>query len=348
MCESCRAKIETISYLKEVFMIAPVTAKAVRRATRKLPLSPEDQGHLSAFEILLDRVRDRTRSVALHYQNGCYLAGRAGSGKSYSVCECLKSMNVPYAYRNARMSPLGLWCFIEEHPEHVCVIDDIPTLFENKQALQVLMAALGGEPGEPRTMTYTIKDKGERKSFQFNGGIIAISNLPLNRDPLADAVASRVVVLEHEPSDQMIAAFMRCQAIQGFEGMSPEECMEVVEFVIDETRAADHRLDLRHMKKAWQDFRQDKDGKARRPWRELVRTSLQKTFKPDASPVRRVDEQARLREIAQDLYKRFPDDKPSRDEQWRLLTNKSPDTLCRRFSAGPNRYRAGGAAFGTG
>jgi hypothetical protein len=317
-------------------MIAPVTAKAVRRATRKLPLSPEDHGHLAAFDILFDLVRDRTRGVALHYQNGCYLAGRAGSGKSYTVCECLKSMNVPHAYRNARMSPLGLWCFLEEHPEHVCVIDDIPSLFESKQALQVLMAALGGEPGEPRTMTYTIKAKDERKSFQFSGGIIAISNLPLSRDPLADAVASRVVVLEHNPSDEMIAAFMRDQATEGYEDMSPEKCLEVVEFVIDETRAADHRLDLRHMKKAWQDFRQDKDGRARRPWQELVRTSLQKAFRPDASPVRRVDEQARLREIAEDLYRRFPDNKQSRDEQWQLLTNKSPDTLyrqCRKLRA---------------
>ena len=312
-------------------MVAPATANAVRRATRRLSLSPEDRGHLAAFDMLLDRVRDRTCSVAEHYQNGCYLAGRAGTGKSFTVLEHLKMMDVLFEYRNARMSPLGLWCFLEEHPEHTCVIDDIPTLFDSKQALQILMAALGGEPGKPRTMTYTIKDKNERKSFEFSGGIIAISNLPLSRDPLADAVASRVVVLEHEPTDEMIAAFMRYQAIQGYEDMSPGECLEVVEFVIDETRAADHRLDLRNMTKAWQDFRQDKDGRTRRPWQELVRTSLQKTFKPDALPVRRVDEQARLREIAQDLYKRFPDDKKSRDEQWWLLTKKSPDTLYRQW-----------------
>lgn len=108
---------------------------------------------------------------------------------------------------------MGLWCLLEEHPEHTVVLDDISTLFNEVSALQILMAALGGNPGQSRTITYTTKDKHERKSFEFTGGIIAISNVPLRRDPLADAVASRVVSLEHEPSDEMIAAFMRKQAL---------------------------------------------------------------------------------------------------------------------------------------
>lgn len=56
--------------------------------------------------------------------------------------------------------------------------------------------------------------------FEFSGGIIAISNLPLSRDPVADAVASRVRPLEHEPTDEMIAAFMREQALNGFSDMT--------------------------------------------------------------------------------------------------------------------------------
>lgn len=218
---------------------------SVRTSTQAFALSDEDSQHLQQFQRLLDRVRDRTRGVAEGYQNGVYLAGGAGSAKTYTVRETLDALQRPYAYRNARMSAMGLWAFLKEHPEHTCVLDDIPALFDQRQALQILMAAMGGELGKPRPVTYTIKDKHERKSFLFKGGIIAISNLPLRRDPLADAVASRAVVLEHEPSDQMLAAFMRHRAIQGFEDLSPAECLEVVEFVIAETRAADYRLDLR-------------------------------------------------------------------------------------------------------
>lgn len=306
-------------------MIAPINT-----LTQALALSTEDSQYLQQFQRQLDRIRDRTRGVAEGYQNGVYLAGRAGSAKTYTVRQTLEALKQPFAYRNARMSAAGLWAFLEEHPEHTCVLDDIPALFDQRQALQILLAAMGGELGKPRPVTYTIKDKHERKSCMFNGGIIAISNLPLRRDPLADAVASRVVVLEHEPSDEMITAFMRHRAIQGYKDLSPAECLEVVEFVISETQSADYRLDLRHMTKAWQDFRLDKHGKALRPWKELVQSSLKRVFtQNEVTPVRRADEQADQRQIALELFKRFPNDKRSRDEQWHAFTGKAPDSLYR-------------------
>lgn len=204
----------------------------INQADRTLALDEADQAHLDEFESMLDLIRDRTRSVAEGYQVGAYLVGRPGSSKTYTVKETLERLDAPWAYRNSRMSPMGLYALLEEHPEHTVVLDDIHTLFGQDAALQILMAALGGRPGQARTVTYTTKD--ERKSFEFTGGIIAISNLPLGRDPLADAVASRVARLEHEPSDEMIAAFMRAQALKGFEDVTPEACLEVVEFVIAE------------------------------------------------------------------------------------------------------------------
>jgi len=310
-------------------MIAVLPGKAPKEDAWSLTLCAEDQRHLGEFHRILDRVRDRTRSVAARYQNGCYMVGRAGSGKTHTVLETLKKLNMPYACRNARMSGPGLFAFLEEHPEHTCVLDDIPALFDQRQALQIIMAAMGGEPGKPRTMTYTIKSKHERKSFEFSGGIIAISNLPLRRDPLADAVASRAVLLEHEPSDEMLAAFMRAQALRGFEDMTAIECVEVVEFVIAEARASDYRLDLRCMMKAWQDFRQHKHGEALRPWQELVTTSMKRISKADALPMRRADEQARLRDIALELFRRFPKERNHREEEWQTLTGKSSDALYR-------------------
>lgn len=261
-------------------MIALSTARAVNKATGKFALSDDDQRHLIEFEKLLDRVRDRTRAVAERYHVGCYLVGRAGASKTFTVLETLKLLNTPYVYRNSRMSPLGLYLFLEEHPDHTCVIDDIPALMDQRQSLQIIMAALGGEPGQPRPVTYTTKNKNEHnKSFYFAGGLIAISNVPLRRDPLADAVASRIVVLEHEPSDEMIAAFMRAQAFNGYEDMSPQECLNVVEFVIAKARASDYRVDLRAMKKAYQDYRFAKHGKAISSWQELVVTSLKQMFR---------------------------------------------------------------------
>ena len=296
---------------------------------RTQALSEEDQAHLDEFDAMLDLIRDRTRSVAERYQVGAYLVGRPGSSKTYTVQETLERLDTPWTYRNSRMSPMGLYCLLEEHPEHTVVLDDISTLFGQAPALQILMAALGGKPGRPRTVTYTTKD--ERKSFEFTGGIVAISNLPLGRDPLADAVASRVALLEHEPTDGMIAAFMRSQALKGFDDMSPQECLEVVEFVIAETHACDYRLDLRAMGKAWQDYRLDLHGKAKRTWKDLVRSSLKRLVGEDRPrPEGRDARLAWEREVAQELYERFPDDKRQRDAEWERRVGSGPDSLYRR------------------
>jgi hypothetical protein len=297
---------------------------AVKRSTAA---TSQDHAHLRAFAALLDLIRDRTRSVADRYQVGAYIVGRPGSSKTYTVLETLEALGTPWTFRNSRMSAMGLWCLLQEHPEHTVVLDDISTIFDQKGSLQIVMAALGGSPGKPRTVTYVTKD--ERKEFEFSGGLIAISNVPLSRDPLADAVASRMVLLEHEPSDEMLAAFMRDRAAHGHEDMMPEECLAVVEFVIAETRACDYRLDLRYMKKAWQDYRMDKHGLALRPWKDLVRSSLKRVITPEAT-VGRSDRKAWEQQIALDLFLKYPDDKGLRDEAWFRLTGKAPDSLYRR------------------
>ena len=223
---------------------------------------PTHQELLESFERKVQIICDRVASVAHGYHSGCYIVGRPGTSKTFTVKKELDRLEAPSTLQNARMTPMGLFSFIAEHPEHVIVLDDIPSLFKNDQAMQILMAALDGKPGQPRKVTYKSKDQDIH--VLFSGAIIAISNLPLRRDPLAQALGSRVVMLEHEPTDEEIAAFMQHLAAKGHADLSSEECLEVVKFVIAETRSYDMRLDLRHLNKAWQDFRQDKHGRLRR------------------------------------------------------------------------------------
>ena len=148
---------------------------------------------------------------------------------------------------------------------------------------------------------------------------------------MADAVASRVARLEHEPSDGMIAAFMRAQASKGFKDITPEECLAVVEFVIAETRACDYRLDLRSMGKAWEDYRMDRHGKALRSWRDLVRSSLKRLVGDDRPRSQgRAERLAWERQVAKELFERFPDDKARRDAEWVRIVGTSPHSLYRR------------------
>ena len=106
-----------------------------RRSAVDLCLCDEDRGHLQEFQRLRDLLRDRTRSVAERYQTGWYLVGRPGSSKTHTVVETLNELDASWTYRNARMSAFGLWALLEEHPEDTIVLDDIPVLLKQEQAI---------------------------------------------------------------------------------------------------------------------------------------------------------------------------------------------------------------------
>jgi len=298
-------------------------------------LSQKDNVQLQEFWHMQDMVRARTSSVAKGFHQGCYLVGRPGTSKTNTVLTQLQEYDEPFTIRNSRMTSLGLYALLNEHPHDTIVLDDLPSLMSERPAQQILLAALGGEPGHPRTVTYTTKEVDGRQSFQFHGGIIAISNLPLRRDPLADAIASRIPILEHEPTDEMIAAFMRHCATQGYKDLSAEECTEIVEIVIEEARNCEYSLDLRFMTRGFEDYRFDKSSKSRVGWRELFRTSLLKIVVIDASAraVTREEVNQNEQKIARDLLERFPGrkDKQKRGTEWMELTGKSLDTLYRRI-----------------
>jgi hypothetical protein len=276
---------------------------------------PSDDDHLRSFDKKLQVIRDRVASVALNYHTGCYVVGRPGTGKTFTIKEELDRLDRPGISTTARMTPWGLWDFMSKHPEHVIVLDDITSLFKSQQAMEILLAALDGKPGEVRPVPYRSKDNKADLVIAFTGALIAISNVPLRSDPLARALGSRIVVLEHEPSDDEIAAFIRKLANDGYEDLSSDECIEVAEFVIAETRQFDLRLDLRHLTKAWQDFRQHKHGRSRTTWRDLVRTSLKKFATESIIPFSKKDEIEAQRQKVREALRRYPNDRHAQIEE---------------------------------
>lgn len=267
-----------------------------------------DTTHLETLEAKLRLLRGRVRSVANGYQTAAYIVGRPGIGKTYTVMDELNSKSWgAWAIRNARMTPLGLFRFFAEHPEHTLVLDDVGGLFDSRAALLILLAALDGRPDLPREITYQTKTSTEK--LQFRGGVIAISNLPLRNDPIAKALGNRIVILEHEPSDAEVAAFMRHLVAQGYEGLTPDEGGQVVDFLISEASRCDMRLDLRCLAKAGRDYIQCRDGHADTPWKELVRSTLRKLADAELVPlISKHQEIERERERVRQLIQLHPND----------------------------------------
>jgi hypothetical protein len=296
------------------------------------PLSAEDRQHLGEFSELRALVRARTESVARQFQTGCYIAGRPGTSKTFTVVETLRALKVPWQLYNAHMTPIGLFRSLQRFPNQVFVVDDLPEVYSggNKNFLQILLAALGGEPGTHRTITYITNSVAE--SVEFSGGIIAIGNAFPKRNPMADAFMSRVCPLAHAPSDAMLAAFMRAEARKGSGQLAPAERLEVAEFVIAESHNADYRLDLRTFSAALRDYAFCKTAREYN-WQDLVRSSLKKAAFGNHPVVTRAERLVRERDIAVRIRRLYPQrsQKAQRDGAWRQETGLSPHTLYRHL-----------------
>lgn len=91
--------------------------------------------------------------MAKGYQTGAYIVGRHGGSKTHTVCRVLDECEAAYSLVNGRVTPAALFDALAEWPDATLVIDDVPLLFAHPQAAQILMAAIGGDPGVPRRVT---------------------------------------------------------------------------------------------------------------------------------------------------------------------------------------------------
>ncbi len=295
----------------------------------KSPVLPESSEALTQYHQLVRLLADRVRSVATGYQTGAYLTGRPGSGKTYTVRRVLDECKASYIFLNGRLSPAALYDEIESRPDSLLVIDDVPLLFNNLQATQILMAAVGGDPGIPRRVTYSTK--GLRRITEYNGGIIAISNRPLRQDPAGMALASRLASLEHEPTDEMLIAFIESEARKGVKDVPAKECLMVFEHVVEVCRSGDYRMDLRYFFKGLEDYRCWKSETCETDWRALVRSSMRRVHADELplTPVTRVGTKTAEHEIVRELHGQ----QLARDVlevEWRKRTGKEMDSYYRR------------------
>jgi hypothetical protein len=290
---------------------------------------PARAAALDQYGRLLALLADRVRSVAKGFQTGAYIVGRPGAGKTHTARRVLDAAGTDYVLLNGRVTPAALYEEIEDRPDSVLVIDDVSTLFDSLPAAQLLMAAVGGDPDTPRRVTYVTK--AARRITEFRGGVIALSNRPLGRDPAAAALASRLAVLEHEPTDDMLVAFMEGEARRGVKKVPPRECLAVFEHVVAVCRAADYRIDLRHFFKGIEDYRCWKSGECETDWRVLVESGMRRVpaeALPPA-PVTRAGTKAFEYEAVRDLHGRGLD-RDELEREWRERTGKAMDSYYRR------------------
>ena len=138
--------------------------------------------------------RDRIRMVARGQTPGFYWHGRPGTCKTHTVLTLLEEMGVEQCYHKGNITQGGLLEILHGNRDGTIVLDDVSAIFSDKKAVQYLLAALGRQQGKPMPMSYVRQGKSPMR-FEFAGGIICISNLPVPPQGMLAAFKSRVHTL---------------------------------------------------------------------------------------------------------------------------------------------------------
>jgi hypothetical protein len=295
-------------------------------------MTAEDIKLLGELDSKMAVVRDRTRSVVLGYTTGFYLYGDGGVGKSYAVLSELDKLEANYKVYNSRMTGRGLFDALCEFPDSIHVLEDMEALFDDRMAQGVLRSALWGQvkDGKPlRGVTWRSHKNDLR--FQFNGGVIIISNRPLSDLPELNAIATRINPTQLQVSDQEAGALMKHIASKGHQtgdrNLTPEACCEVAEFIIGEANSANRRLDLRLLVNSFGDRLQFEQNMTEAHWKELVASRMQeRVCETRRSRAAQVGDERQIARLIKDLPRN------ERTVKWKELTNKSEAALYRRMA----------------
>ncbi len=276
-------------------------------------------------------------AVAHGRSAGCYLWGRAGIGKSFSVRERLDKLGVRYEAHGGHMTGLGLFDSLAAKPNTIHVLDDLELLLRDRTAQAIIRqagwttdATANGKVA-PRMVEYRTKTTAQR--IEFCGGLVMLGNSPPGDSPILAAVASRLEPIQYDLADEEVVAAVREWAGQERGGVTAAARTEVAEFLFDLCAKHDIRPDFRMWENAVRKRQQWDAGHSAVDWREVVAATVQgeirlRGFKPKKL---RVEEEIQLVVSIDTMPER------ARLERWRERTGKSDSTYWRRRSMAVER-----------
>jgi hypothetical protein len=144
-------------------------------------------------------MEDFINCTALGYANGIFISGEGGTGKTWTVTECLKDLGLEedsdYIVIKGFSTPVGLFNTLYNNSTKLVVFDDCDSIFKDLAGLNILKAVLDTYP--VRTVNWmSAKGSGvDVDRFHFTGRIIFISNINPNttKDANFRAVMTRVL-----------------------------------------------------------------------------------------------------------------------------------------------------------
>lgn len=139
----------------------------------------EISDRFAVLELLTNGVIDRSVKSMI-------VSGAAGIGKTYTIDRMLLDAEkqgkvTKFSMMTGSCTAIGLYLQLWEHqnPGNVLVLDDIDSIFDDQEALNLLKGAL--DTGRQRSISWLgaskfLEEKGADNCFDFNGAVIFITN----------------------------------------------------------------------------------------------------------------------------------------------------------------------------
>jgi hypothetical protein len=282
-------------------------------------------------------IKDRVRGVVHGESAGMYLHGRPGTSKTYTVCTTLENLGASFHLTSGHVTPMGLFDLLRDNRTRTLVLDDVSAIFNSAISLQLLLAAVGTPHTGSRVRRVTHQTARGEASINYEGAIIALSNLPMHghHQEVLAALRDRIHVMAFDPSDEHIIAQILDTATSGPRNVSPEDATMVATFLVTECKSLGCRPTMRlFMDKALRDFRQWSAGQSEANWRDLVVSTLREEtirLQHETRDLSKVEKKAGdLRRVLNICLQYATNDE--RVQAWVNATGKSQATFYRRLA----------------
>ena len=244
--------------------VVPVAVYVTYMEDVKSAMLPDDSTAVENDEMAISRIANRfeilnemTEAVATNKVRAVIVSGPPGIGKSFGVESTLERFSTfddiagtkrKFEMVKGAMSAIGLYKKLYEHkdPGHVVCFDDCDAILYDDLSLNLLKAAL--DSGKKRmlhwnTESRTLYQEGMPNSFEFNAGVIFITNIKFDNvksKKLQDhlqALQSRCHYLDltiDSMRDRMLRIKQICrQGMLDRYAMAQEEQAQLVAFIFE-------------------------------------------------------------------------------------------------------------------
>jgi hypothetical protein len=275
-----------------------------------------------------DLLAHHVRLVARKMSHALFVFGsQGGLGKTRTILGTFDQEGIEPVIVNSHITPLALFSTLYGHrSEDVIFFDDCDSMYSSMAHLGLLRSALWGSP---RIVTYGSSQlpDGLPSSFTTTARFVFAANVIPKKNDAFKAVLSRCDIFELSATNDEVIELMRNVAAKGFNGITPAQCSDVIDFISE--HSDDRQLSLRLLGPSLRKLSYARDAGI--DWKTLVLSQLQ-TLGRKNDATKRLDNKGKDLRLLEQVLRKYPDSVADQQIEWSKTSGKSRASFYRCLS----------------